>query len=160
MKEFGLSKPHRKKRKGISEYQHYPKRLISEIGSLILEIDFIQRFIRGQTEPVHFIAFSRKSLGLKQYRRISAQTNENVRKELEWFFNNFFIPDAVKTDNDPAFIGSASAVRTIGKTIKFLFNKKLFPFLPIRAALGITARWKAPIPYSPETFGINLFLNQ
>ena len=127
LKEFGLSKPHQKRKKGLSKYQHYPKQLISEIGSLILEIDFIQRFIKGQTKPVHFIAFSCKSLGLKQYRRISAQTNENVRKELEWFFDNFFIPDAVKMDNGLAFIGSASAVRTISKTIKFLFDKKIIP---------------------------------
>jgi len=127
LKEFGLSKIRRKRRKGISKYQHYPKRLISEIGSLILEIDFIQRFIAGQTKPVHFVAFSCKLLGLKQYRRVSAQTNKNVRKELEWFFNNLFVPDAVKMDNDLAFIGSASAARTISKTVKFLFNKKIIP---------------------------------
>ncbi len=127
LKHFGLAKPHQKRRKGIAKYQHYPKRLISEIGSLILEVDFIQRFIGGQTEPVHFIAFSCKSLGLKQYGHISAQTNENVRKELELFFNNFFVPDVVKMDNDLAFIGSASAIKTIGKTIKFLFDKKIVP---------------------------------
>lgn len=127
LREFGLASLHQKRRKGISKYQHYPKRLISEIGSLILEVDFIQRFISGQSAPVHFIAFSCKSLGLKQYRRISAQTNENVRKELKWFFNDFFIPDAVKMDNDLAFIGSASAIKTISKTIKFLFDKKIIP---------------------------------
>lgn len=127
LKEFGLSKPHQKRKKGGSKYQNYPEQLISEIGLLILEIDFVQRFIKGRTQPVHFIAFSCKSLGLKQYRRIPAQTNENVRKELEWFLDNFFIPDAVKMDNGLAFIGSASAVRTISKTIKFLFEKKIIP---------------------------------
>ncbi|MBU1011831.1 MAG: hypothetical protein KKG99_02395 [Bacteroidetes bacterium] len=127
LKEFGLSKSHQKRKRGISKYQHYPKRLISEIGSLVLEVDFIQRFIKGQTNPVHFIAFSCKSLGLKQYRRILAQTNKNARKELEWFFNNFLIPDAVKMDNGLTFIGSASAVRTISKTIKFLLDKKIIP---------------------------------
>ncbi len=127
LKEFGLSKSHQKRKRGGSKYQNYPKQLISEIGSLISEIDFIQRFIKGQTMPVHFIAFSCKSLGLKQYRRISAQTNENAGKELEWFFDNFFIPNAVKMDNGLAFIGSNSAKRTIGKTIKFLFDKKIIP---------------------------------
>ena len=127
LKEFGLSKPHQKRKRGLSKYQNYPKQLISEIGSLILEIDFIQRFIKGQTKPVHFIAFSCKSLSLKQYRRISAQTNENVKEELKWFFDNFFIPDAVKMDNGLAFIGSNSAKKTISKTIKFLFDKKIIP---------------------------------
>lgn len=127
LKESKLSKPHKKRIKGCSEYQHYPKILINQISELILEIDFIQRFIKGQTKPVHFIGFSCKKLKLRQYKRISGQTNVNVRKELEWFFNNFFVPKAAKMDNDLAFIGSSSAKRTISKTIKFLFDEKIIP---------------------------------
>ena len=127
LKELKLSKPHKKRIKGCSEYQRYPKMLISQIGKLILEIDFIQRFIKGQTKPIHFIGFSCKPLKLRQYRRISGQANINVRKELEWFLNNFFIPNATKMDNDLAFIGSNSAKRTISKTVKFLFDKKIIP---------------------------------
>jgi len=127
LKEFGLSKPRKKRIKGCSEYQRYPKILISQIGNLILEIDFLQRFIKGRTKPIHFIGFSCKGLKFRQYRHISGQTNINARKELEWFFDNFFIPDAAKMDNDLAFIGSNSAKRTISKTIKFLFDKKIIP---------------------------------
>jgi len=127
LKEFKLSKPHKKRIKGCSEYQYYPKILISWIGGLILEIDFIQRFIKGQVKPIHFIGFSCKKLKLRQYRRISGQTNINARNELEWFFNSFFLPDATKMDNDLAFIGSSSAKRTISKTINYLFNKKIIP---------------------------------
>ena len=127
LKELKLSKPHKKRKKGGSEYQHYPKILIVKIGELILEIDFIQRFIKGQTKPVHFIGFSCKKLKLRQYRRISGQTNINTRKELEWFFDNFFLPDTVKMDNGLAFIGSSSAKKTISKTVKFLFDKKIIP---------------------------------
>lgn len=124
---MGLSKPHKKRVKGCSEYQRYPKILISQIGNLILEIDFLQRFIKGQTKPIHFIGFSCKSFKFRQYRRISGQTGINVRKELEWFFENFFIPNATKMDNDLAFIGSNSAKRTISKTVKYLFDKKIIP---------------------------------
>jgi hypothetical protein len=127
LKELGLSKPHKKRVKGCSEYQRYPKILIGRIGELILEIDFIQRFIKGQTKPLHFIGFSCKQLKFRQYRRISGQTNINARKELEWFFDSFFSPDAVKMDNDLAFIGSNSAKKTISKTIKYLFDKKIIP---------------------------------
>ena len=127
LKELGLSKPHKKKVKGGSEYQRYPKILIGQIGKLILEIDFIQRFIKGQTDPLHFIGFSCKTLKFRQYRRISGQTNINTRKELAWFFDNFFLPDAVKMNNGLAFIGSSSAKRTISQTIKFLFEKKIIP---------------------------------
>ena len=127
LKEFGLSKPHKKRVKGGSEYQRYPKILISKIGNLTLEIDFIQRFIKGQTKPVHFIGFSCKTLKFRQYRRISGQTNLNTQNELDWFLKNFFVPNAIKMDNDLAFIGSNSAKRTISKTIKFLFDKKIIP---------------------------------
>ena len=127
LKELKLSKPHKKRMKGGSEYQRYPKTLISRIGKLILEIDFVQRFIKGQTKPLHFIGFSCKALKFRQYRRISGQTNINTRKELKWFFDNFFLPDATKMDNDLAFIGSNSAKRTISKTVKYLFDKKIIP---------------------------------
>jgi hypothetical protein len=127
LKELGLSKPHKKRVKGCSEYQRYPKTLISQIGKLILEIDFIQRFIKGQAQPLHFIGFSCKTLKFRQYRRISGQTSVNTGKELGWFFNNFFLPDAAKMDNDMAFIGSNSAKRTISKTVKYLFDKKIIP---------------------------------
>ena len=92
-----------------------------------MEIDFIQRFIKGQTKPIHFIGFSCKPLKFRQYRRISGQTTINARKELKWFFDNFFLPDAVKMDNDLAFIGSSSGKRTISKTVKYLFDKKIIP---------------------------------
>jgi hypothetical protein len=127
LKELKLSKPHKRRIKGGSEYQHYPKVLVNQIGELILEFDFIQRFIKGQTRPLHFIGFSCKRLKLRQYRQITGQTHLNTKKELQWFFDNFFTPDAVKMDNDLAFIGSNSAQRTISKTINFLFDKKIIP---------------------------------
>lgn len=127
LKDFKLSKPHKKRVKGGSEYQHYPKTLVNQIGELILEFDFVQRFIKGQTKPLHFIGFSCKRLKLRQYKQITGQTHLNTKKELQWFFNNFFIPDAVKMDNDMAFIGSNSGKRTISKTVGFLFDKKIIP---------------------------------
>lgn len=127
LKDLGLSKSHKRRVKGGSEYQRYPKILISRIGKIILEFDFLQRFIKGQIKPVHINGFSCKPLKLRQYRRISGQTNINTKQELGWFFDNFFVPDAVKMDNDLAFIGSNSAKRTISKTVKFLLDKKIIP---------------------------------
>jgi hypothetical protein len=127
LKELKLSRPNKRRVKGGSEYQRYPKTLIHQIGKLILEIDFIQRFIKGQTKPLHFIGLSCKTLKLRQYRRISGQTSLNTVKQLNWFFETCFIPDATKMDNDLAFIGSSSAKRTISKTIQHLFSKKIIP---------------------------------
>lgn len=127
LKELGLSKPHRKKEKGLSRYQHYPDVLINEIGLLIVEIDFLERCIKGRTKPVNFIAFSCKKLNLRQFKRISAQTGTCGRTEMKWFFNNFFIPGAIKMDNCLAFIGSSSGKRSLSKTVKSLFQKQVIP---------------------------------
>lgn len=127
LKQAHLSKPHRKRKKGGSKYLHYPAYLISQIGSIILEIDFMERLIKGHSNPLNFLGFSCKQLNLKQYRRILAQTNLNTRQELTWFFDSFFIPGAVKMDNDLAFIGTNSAKRTISKTVKFLFEYRVIP---------------------------------
>lgn len=125
LKNSGLSKPHKKRKRGGSVYQRYPKNSINKIGNIIVEIDFVQRFIKGQAKPVHFISFSCKTIKLRQYKRISAQTIVNAQKEINWFCEKIFIPDVIKMDNDTAFIGSASAKRRISKTVKFLFDKKI-----------------------------------
>lgn len=125
LKELGLSKPHKKKGKGLSRYQHYPASLINEIGLLIVEIDFLERCIKGRTKPVNFIAFSCKKLNLRQFKRISAQTGVCGRIEIKWFFDNFFIPDAIKMDNCLAFIGSSSGKRSLSKTVKLLLQKQI-----------------------------------
>ena len=83
LKELGLSKPHKKKEKGLSRYQHYPVALINEIGSLIVEIDFLERCIKGRTKPVNFIAFSCKKLNLRQFKHIPAQTGVCGRTEIK-----------------------------------------------------------------------------
>lgn len=127
MKAAGLVKPHCKRRKGASRYQYYSATLINNIGSLIVEIDFLERYIKGQTRPLNFIAFSCKRLNLRQFRRILAQTSHYAQKEIEWFGDNFFIPDAVKLDNDLAFIGSASGKRSLSKIVLSLFQKKIIP---------------------------------
>lgn len=127
LKDLKLSKPYHKRVKGGSEYQHYPKALIAQIGEYILEIDFIQRFIKGESKPLHFIGFSCKRLGLRQYKHITGQTHINAKKELEWFYDSFFIPEAVKMDNGLAFMGSSSAKRTISKTVKSMFDRKIIP---------------------------------
>lgn len=127
LRDSGLVKVHKKKVKGNSVYQHYPKTLIEKIGSVIVEIDFLERAIKGQTRPLNFISFSCKKLNLKQFKRISAQTSIYARKEIKWFCDNFFIPDGFKMDNGLAFIGSASGKRSLSKVVLMLFGMKVIP---------------------------------
>ena len=127
LKELKLSKQHKKRVKGGSKHQHYPEISINQIGDTLLKMDFIQRFIKEQNKPLHFIGLSHKMRKFKQFKRISRQTSINVIRELEWFFDNFFVPDAIKMDNALTFIGSSSAKRTISKVVKFLLDKKIIP---------------------------------
>jgi len=127
LKDSGLSKTHKKKVKGNSVYQHYPKTLIENIGSVIVEIDFLERVIKGRTQPLNFISFSCKKLKLRQFKRIPAQTSIYARKGIKWFCDNFFIPDEFKMDNGLAFIGSASGKRSLSKVVLMLFWMKVIP---------------------------------
>lgn len=130
LKKFGLSKKIQKGRnKGASHYLHYPAYSIEQLRNSLLEVDFIgKKFIRNRTEPVNFIAFSlRQPRKLKHFRRITAETAENVIQELRRFFRKFEKPEVVKMDNDLAFIGSGSGQRSLSKVILFLLQEKIIP---------------------------------
>ena len=120
-----MAKAHKKKTKGNSKYQHYPKTLIEKLGVFIVEIDFLERVIKGQTKPLNFISFSCKKLNLRQFKRISAQTSVCARIEIKWFCDNFFTPDGFKMDNGLSFIGTASGKRSLSKVVIMLLNMKV-----------------------------------
>lgn len=130
LKKFGLSKKIQKGRnKGASRYLCYPAYSIEQLGSGLLEVDFIgKKFIRERTGPINFIAFSlRKPRKLKHFRRITGETADNVIKELKRFFRKFEKPEVVKMDNGLAFIGSRSGKRAFSKVMIFLLQEKIIP---------------------------------
>jgi hypothetical protein len=127
LKDTGLAKIHKKKTKGNSVYQHYPKTLIEKLGATIVEIDFLERTIKGQTKPLNFMSFSCKKLNLRQFRRISAQTSTCAQTEIKWFCDNFFAPDGFKMDNGLSFIGTASGKRSLSKVVLMLLGMKILP---------------------------------
>lgn len=125
LKDSGLTKAREKKTKGNSKYQHYPKTLIEKLGVLIVEIDFLERAIKGQTKPLNFISFSCKRLNLRQFKRIPAQTSECARIEIKWFCDIFFTPDGFKMDNGLSFIGTASGKRSLSKVVIMMLSMKV-----------------------------------
>lgn len=127
LKDSGLSKARKKKVKGNSVYRHYPKTLLEKLGAIIVEIDFLERVIKGQTKPLNFMSFSCKKLNFRQFRRISAQTSVCAMAEIDWFCNNFFIPDGFKMDNGLSFIGTASGKRSLSKVVLMLLGMKILP---------------------------------
>lgn len=135
LKKHGLSeKIKRGRHKGASRYLLYPEYTILDkiAQNSLLEIDFVQRFIRGQTEPLYFLSFSlRGKRKLKHYRIVEAMTSEEVRRELLYFFERFEKPYAVKMDNDFAFAGAASKPRVVSKVSLFLMEKGVIPIFAV-----------------------------
>lgn len=127
LRDSGLAKTRIKKVKGNSVYQHYPKTLIEKLGSTIVEMDFLERVIKGQTAPLNFISFSCKKLNLRRFKRISAQTGVCAIKEIKRFCDDFFVPDGFKMDNGLPFIGSASGKRSLSKIVLMLFKMNVTP---------------------------------
>lgn len=127
--KYGLSQKPKTRNKGASRYLHYPEYSITHLGESLLEIDFIgKKFIRGRSEPVNFIAFSlRMPRKLKYFKRVEAETADEVIKHCCIFFERFEKPEVVKIDNGFAFAGSGPHPRTISKVITFLLKEKIIP---------------------------------
>lgn len=110
-----------------SRYQHYPERLLARLGQYILEVDFLERYLTDQSEPVNFVGMSVKTLKFRQFQRIGGQTNQELINGLNWFEKNFFIPEAVKLDNAASNTGSLYYQRTLGNVILHLLSRKIIP---------------------------------
>lgn len=117
----------RKRIKHGSRYQHYPERLLLKLGKYILEVDFLERYLTDQSEPVNFVGMSVKTLKLRQFQRIGGQTNQEQINSLKWFEKNFFTPVAVKMDNAATNVGSMYYQRTLSNVILYILSQKIIP---------------------------------
>lgn len=120
----------RGKNKGASRYLLYPAYTILNTisqGSL-LEIDFIQKFIQGESQPLSFLGFSlRGRRPLKHFIRLEEYTQEEVIKGLDEFIHRFESPYAVKMDNDFVFFGPSSKERFLSKVTLYLLLHNIIP---------------------------------
>lgn len=132
LKKHGLTKKiHRGRNKGASRYLLYPDyTILNTIAhKSLLEIDFIgKKFIQGRTKPINFLAFSlRGKRSLKYYVRIETPTQDELMKQLNYFFTTFEKPYAVKMDNGFVFFGPSSRKRFLSKTTLFLLMNNVIP---------------------------------
>jgi len=120
----------REKNKGASRYLLYPAYTILNTisqGSL-LEIDFIRKFIQGESHPLNFLGFSlRGRRPLKHFMRIEEYTQEAVIESLDDFIHKFESPYAVKMDNDFVFFGPSSKERFLSKVTFYLLLHNIIP---------------------------------
>ena len=103
------------------------------LGKRVMEADFIQRrYLKGRSEPLHFVGFSAKKLPkFRYYNRIEALTSENFIHSCDQFFSQFDLPDVLKLDNAATFIGSLSGKRTLSQVVIYLLEKRITPVFSV-----------------------------
>ena len=124
LREKGLSKPHRKRQKGGSKYMMYPFNTINKLGRSMMSLDFIgPRYLEGSPDKINFLSckYIRPTKeGI--VKRISGQTTEQTIQVLKEIWEDYFIPEALKIDNDSAFGANLPAKKCVGRLTFFLLN--------------------------------------
>jgi len=134
LRELGLAERYQKRRRqGAARYLCYPEQTIYEqLGTRVLEADFIQKYLRGHSQPLHFIAFAfKKAPRLRHFQRIAAATAENFIDACKIFFDRFEKPDCLKVDNAAATIGSRSGKRNLSRVMNFLLSNQIVPIYAV-----------------------------
>ncbi len=135
LKDLKLSKPRKKGRgQSATEYLCYPEKTIygGALGERVIEADFIRRYLKGRSSPLHFIGFSaKKAPRLRHYIRIPDMTTDVFIGACDAFFDRFDQPQVLKLDNAATFTGSASAKRSLSKVMIYLLNRKITPVFAV-----------------------------
>ena len=135
LKDLALSKPRRKGRgQSATAYLCYPEKTIygGALGERVIEADFIRRYLKGRSSPLHFIGFSaKKAPRLRHFIRIPNMTTDAFIKACDCFFNQFDQPQVLKLDNAATFTGSASGKRNLSKVMIYLLNRQITPVFAV-----------------------------
>jgi hypothetical protein len=109
----------------------YPKQLLSELGEILLQIDFIgPRYLHDSNEPYHFLSCKYvRPFKCHIFIRIKSQTSKEV---LNAFYYLFFVlklpvPQIVQMDNDAVFRGFIERIGNIGRIIRWLCVNGIIP---------------------------------
>ncbi|HCL82188.1 MAG TPA: hypothetical protein DHW81_08245 [Nitrospiraceae bacterium] len=125
----GLVKKINKRQAGRSCYQHYPAHTIETLSDSISELDFVgEKYINGQTEPINIISYnSLYPFKYREFAMVLSQTSKEAINFLAGLWERISTPNVLKVDNDLAFIGSASAKRSLSRFVIFLLNRGVSP---------------------------------
>jgi len=129
LKEAGMVKSPRKKRKGRSKYMKYPDYTLTKLGKSMMSIDFIgPKYLKGSDNRINFLSCKYvrpEKRGIAT--RIEGQTTEETITALKEIWRTHPIPEILKIDNDSAFGGNLSHAKYIGKLAFFLLNLGVYP---------------------------------
>ncbi len=129
LKEAGMVKSQRKKRKGRSKYMKYPEYTLTKLGKSMMSVDFIgPRYLKGSDNRINFLSckyIRPQKQGIVT--RIEGQTAEETITALKEIWKTHPIPEILKIDNDSAFGANLPHERYIGKLAFFLLNLGVYP---------------------------------
>ena len=129
LKEHGLTKSHSKKKKGGSKYMKYPVTTLSKFGSSMMSLDFIgPRYLKDSSDHINFISckyIRPNKEGI--VKRITGQTTQQTIEILQQVWEDYFIPQVLKVDNDGAFGSNLTHKKCIGRLTIFLLNLGVKP---------------------------------
>lgn len=129
LKEYGLVKSHFKKKKGRSKYMLYPVNTIRKLGKSMMSIDFIgPKYLKGPNNRINFLSckyIRPNKEGI--VKRIEGQTTQQTISTLKQVWQDYFIPEVLKVDNDSAFGANLTHCESVGKLTIFLLNLGVKP---------------------------------
>jgi len=129
LKEAGLVKSPRKKKKGMSKYMKYPQKTIRKLGKSMMSVDFIgPKYLKESSDRINFLSckyIRPNKEGLTE--RIDGQTTEETIRILKEVWKTHMIPEVLKVDNDSAFGANLSHEMCVGKLTYFLLNMGVSP---------------------------------
>ncbi len=129
LKEHRLVKSHSKKKKGGSKYMKYPVKTLNKLGSSMMSLDFIgPRYLKNSSDHINFISckyIRPNKEGI--VKRITGQTTQQTIEILQQVWEDYFIPEVLKVDNDGAFGSNLTHKKCIGRLTVFLLNLGVKP---------------------------------
>lgn len=129
LREKGLSQKHEKKKKGGSKYMMYPVKTINKMGKSMMSLDFIgPKYLEGSPDKINFLSckyIRPNKEGI--VKRIAGQTTDQTIETLKEIWEDYFIPDVLKVDNDSAFGANLTHKKSVGRLALFLLNLGVKP---------------------------------
>lgn len=129
LSESGLVCARTRKKKGGSKYMMYPVNTLGKLGVSMMSLDFIgPRYLSGSSDRINFLSckYIRPTKeGIVS--RISGQTADETIRILKRVWEDYYVPEVLKVDNDSAFGTHLSHERSIGKLTLMLLNLGVKP---------------------------------
>lgn len=153
------TQPRQQHRRGTAKYLCYPVECVARLGDRIAEVDFIQKFLKRVSDPLHFLSVAfKKPAKIRRILRTETETTPEAITTTTAIFDHVGWPDVVRVDPGNVFSGrgernDGKGRRSIPAYARFLLERKIVPVYG-----AIRSPWnQAHVEGSNSTFGRNFW---